>query len=244
MTGHTFTFNGISSIDLKIVVQKLPPRPIPQQRVTTYTVPGRSGTLHISDGSYESIVVSIDCVVTDTAKIPDICLAYQGSGKLTHDGIIGYYYNATVMNTSDIARMSSRWKAFQIQFECQPFQYHDSGDSEATYHFNGSSGLIEPGGNSFSNPGTLESLPKITINGSGTIRMTVNGLQHTFADVIGSITVDSENLIVYNGPTILNASMTAAGFPWYKPGANTETYQLVGQGQLVSIVRTPHWRSL
>lgn len=87
---NTFTFNGISSADLKLAVQKLPARPVPKQRQQTYVVPGRSGSLHVTDGAYDSVVLSIDCVVTDLSLIPAICQALQGSGKLYSDeGISG-----------------------------------------------------------------------------------------------------------------------------------------------------------
>ncbi len=240
---HAFNFNGVSSADLKLVVQKLPPRPVPKQRVTSYTVPGRSGSLHTTDGSYDSVVLTVECVVTDSSKIPEICVTYQGSGRLTHDGILGYYYIATVLNISDIARMSSKWGVFQIQFECQPFLYHDAGDVPVSFAFDANGNLLN-GGGSFINPGTVSALPKITVFGTGTIKMTLNGLSYTFADVAGSITVDSDNLTVYTGAAIVNSKMTGSGFPYYKTGSNSEAYQLIGQGQLVSITRTPRWRSL
>lgn len=244
---HSFTFNGIVSSDLKITVQKLPPRPIPNQRMTSYTIPGRSGTLHTTDGSYESFVMAIECVVTDSSKILDICIAYQGSGKLTHDGMAGYYYNATVLNTSDIARMSSRWGIFQIQFECQPFRYHESNNMIL---------MDTPGGGDlFWHFGSVDTQPVLKVFGSGNLSFTITRLlnaggsslattTYSVQNVSSYVFIDSNSMIVYKttASKLSDFSSSDGMFPTLSHFGNSFVWATPGGISKIEV--TPNWRSL
>jgi len=240
---HTFTFNGVSSVDLKLVVQKLPARPIPTQRITAYTVPGRSGTLHTTDSSYDSIVLSVECVVTDKALIPSICRVFQGSGFLSHSGLpSGHFYKATVLNASDMTRICSKWSVFQVQFECQPFLYYPT---YTLTHDNHSSGFE-------SHIGTAFARPKIVVYGNGNLsfsisRQEVSGstttVTYTVNNVSSSVTIDAETFTVYKGSTnkLPDFSSTDGDFPLLSPYLNV--FPFLPQST-TKIEVTPSWRFL
>lgn len=240
---HTFTFNGVSSADLKLFIQKLPARPVPKQRQQTYVVPGRSGSLHVTDGAFDSVVVSIDCVVTDLSQTPVICQALQGSGKLWHSGMAtGYYYQATVINTSDLVRMSSKWRSFQVQFECQPFLYYPT---YTVTHDNHNSGFE-------SHIGTAFARPKIVVYGNGNLsfsisRQEISGstttVTYTVNNVSSSVTIDAETFTVYKGTTnkLPDFSSTDGDFPLLSPYLNV--FPSLPQST-TKIEITPNWRFL
>lgn len=240
---HTFTFNDISSQYLKLVVQKLPPRPIPQQRRDTYVIPGRHGTLHTTDGTYDSIILSIECVVTDVSLVPEICKVLQGSGKLSHSGMSsGYFYKATVLNASEITRMCSKWSAFQVQFECQPFIYsptytfiHDSTGTALEAHL-----------------GTISAQPQIKVFGTGNLSFTLvredspglnTSLTYTVNSVSSYVLIDSETLTVHKDATnkLADFSSTDGNFPVLSIYGNSFSGL---QGNTTKLEVTPNWRFL
>lgn len=240
---HHFTFNDISSLDLKLVVQKLPPRPIPQQRRDTYVIPGRHGTLHTSDGSYDSVILSVECVVTDVSLVPEICRVLQGSGKLSHSGMSsGYFYKATVLNASEITRMCSKWSAFQVQFECQPFLYYPA---YTVTHDNHNSGFE-------SHIGTTFARPMIVVYGNGNLSFTISRQEavgstttvtYTVNNVSSYVTIDAETFTVYKGSTnkLPDFSSTDGDFPLLSPYLNI--FALLPQ-TTTKLEITPNWRFL
>ncbi|HOU10966.1 MAG TPA: hypothetical protein PLD68_09770 [Clostridiales bacterium] len=246
---NAFTFNGISSADLKLAIQKLPARPVPKQRQQTYVVPGRSGSLHVTDGAFDSVVLSIDCVVTDLSLIPAICQALQGSGKLWHSGLNitstsqgNYFYQATVINTSDLVRMSSKWRSFQVQFECQPFIYYPT---YTVTHDNHNSGFE-------SHIGTAFARPKIVVYGNGNLSFTISRQEvsgstttvtYTVNNVSSYVTIDAETLTVYKGSTnkLPDFSSTDGDFPLLSPYLNV--FPFLPQST-TKIEITPNWRFL
>ena len=49
-----FIFNGVSSADMGLVIERVPNRTTARKKVETFSIPGRSGDLHQWDGSYEN----------------------------------------------------------------------------------------------------------------------------------------------------------------------------------------------
>lgn len=56
-----FTFNGISSLDMGLVVEKVPGRRVAEKDLEEYRVPGRSEPLHIWKQSWEPYPVKYKC---------------------------------------------------------------------------------------------------------------------------------------------------------------------------------------
>ncbi len=61
MGDHYFVFNGVSSLDMGLVVKKVPGRRIPRKDLETYRVPGRSEPLHVWKQSWEPYPVRYEC---------------------------------------------------------------------------------------------------------------------------------------------------------------------------------------
>ncbi len=246
---HTFTFNGVSSADLKLVVQKLPARPVPKLRMQSYTVPGRSGSLHVTDGAFDSVILSIDCVATDPSLLPTICQTLQGSGNLWHSGLnitdtsLGdCFYRATVINISDIVRLSSKWRSFQVQFECQPFIYYPTYTVTHDNH----------GGGFETHIGTAFAQPKIVVYGNGNLSFTINrqeasGSTTTATYTVNSVSayaaIDAETFTVSKGSVnkLPDFSSTNGDFPLLSPYFNV--FAALPQN-ILKIEITPRWRFL
>lgn len=80
---ETFTFNGISSESLNLIVKDMPLVSRAEKNIETIEVNGRNGNLHIDNGNYLSRSYSIICLAKDKSKIDEINSKLVGSGKLT-----------------------------------------------------------------------------------------------------------------------------------------------------------------
>ena len=73
------------------------------------------------------------------------------------------------------------------------------------------------------NQGNDRSEPIIKITGNGQIDLSINGEKKCSLNISGSITLDSQEEVAYNGSQIQNRRMTG-DFPILRPGLNTITY--------------------
>ena len=111
-----------------------------------------------------------------------------------------------------------RYKTADVIMHVQPFKYSTTESSKT----------LNSSGSTVTNSGNIISRPKITITGSGTATLSLNGSQIFSIDMsgnIGTITIDAETLEAYNGSTLLNRRVTGNYDKLYlNPGSNTFTW--------------------
>lgn len=220
---HYLIFHGINSMDLGLRMSGALQKSSPLLRYDSVTIPGRSGTLTTSDGTYDTYVSQAEFSVETLDRIDQICSVFKGSGWLVSDREPDRKCKATVKNQIDFPRFIKQYHKFTVQFECQPFSYELNPQKAE---------LTAPG--TLYNQGTFESQPTITVYGNGNITVTINGNPFTIQGVSGAATVDCENLLAYSGSTLL---ITSGEFPVLTAGKNTIDFTGTSK-----IVIQPNWR--
>ena len=80
-----FEWNGKRCTEYGIHVSEQPPLTLPAERVTFTDVPGRSGSLTTLEGEdvYEDMVLTAQCFIQSSARVPEIAAWLRGSGTVT-----------------------------------------------------------------------------------------------------------------------------------------------------------------
>lgn len=219
-------FKGTNTVNLGIRMKEAISKSPAPPRYDNITIPGRSGTLTVWDGKAYDVVSTIaDFTVKDLSRIDDICSLFSGSGDLISSAELDKKYIARVKTPSNFSRIIRQWHSFSIEFEMQPFAY-ESNPQKATFTAEGA----------IYNIGTYEAQPTIKVYGSGNVTVTVNGKDFTVQGVTASAIIDCENMMAYEGQTLL---VTAGEFPTLPLGKSTITFS-----GATKIEITPNWRWL
>lgn len=117
-----FTFNGVNSNDLGLIITETPFRPSWAESVDEITIPGRAEVIKNPNGTYDNQSLTINAVISDSSKINDIYSALSGEGKLILSTAPNEYINCRVEPlipqgvALDMAELP-------ITFDCYPFAY-------------------------------------------------------------------------------------------------------------------------
>ncbi len=206
-----FIWKGINSKTKGIVVKKLPSHTKPTERIEKITIPGRSGFLIQSDGSYECDPITIECGLKKDVDLYQVANWLRGSGSLILSDDETKYYDATIISSIPFEQIFKYWRNFIIQFDVQPFVKSVTKVVETLT-------ALE---NEIIVDGTYDAIPIITVNGSGNYTITINNKTFTLNGVNTQIKVDSEmmNCTETNGTVNANSKMSG-DFPILKSGVN------------------------
>lgn len=145
-----FIFNGISAESMGLRIERYPIIRKPRKRLTPVTIPGRNGNLHISDGSYEDVVIRYECWWKNKNS------AYS-TGRTAHEIAEWLYaapvgarledtYDSTVFRTAtfqgplDIENILGRFGRVTLEFQCRPEAWLKS--AETAVRFTRSGGFL------------------------------------------------------------------------------------------------------
>lgn len=220
-----FIWNGIKSDDL--IINKLPNIIKAAKDITKIEVQGRDGSLTQDNGSYKSIVKSVECTMKDLEQIDFICSWLTGSGEVIFSNEPTKVYKATIINQIEFERVVATFHSFIVQFECQPHKY-DIDNQLIT--------LLSSG--SIYNAGTT-SKPVIKIYGTGAIDLNINGNIINLSNVDEYVTIDSDLIDCYKDTELKNNYMNG-DFPELVNGTNNISW--IGTVTKVEII--PNWRYL
>lgn len=218
-----FIWNGIKSDDLTI--NKLPNVIKAAKDITKTEVQGRDGFLTQDNGSYKSVVKSVECTMKDLERIDFICSWLTGSGEVTFSNEPTKVYKATIINQIEFERVVATFHSFIIQFDCQPHKYDI--DNELIT-------LLTSG--SVYNAGTT-CKPIIKIYGTGAIDLTINSTIINLTNVDGYVTIDSDLIDCYKDAELKNNYMNG-DFPELVNGTNNISWT----GSVSRIEIIPNWR--
>lgn len=228
-----FTWNGVKCTDYGIHVLTHPAISRPKERVTTQTVPGRSGTMTILEGDcvYDEIIATCECVAPNPASIPAFSAWLHGSGVVMFGNRPTGYYHARVHNQIDFETVvrGRPHRKFTVNFRCQPFLYLLNMSDIV---------LTSPG--PVVNQGTMFAEPIIIVEGSGDIDLTVGEVALGIAGLASSITIDVPQRLAYHEGINLTGSLTGNEWPTLPVGASDITWI----GNVTRITITPNWRTL
>lgn len=224
MDKHYLYIDGERNDDYGVVLQGALRLSAPVPKVTTISVPGRNGDLHIFDGSFKNITAKVDAYVLDTNRnvksiIPRVnewlCLG-KGYMSISTDDDPKHFLLGRVKNGAEINARLNILAPFTIEFDCKPQRFlrdYYSSDIEV-----GSGDEIE-------NPTQYTAYPIYTIFSSGGEgSLTVGGNTVYFSNMPEWFEYDAETQNAYRGSTNLNPhTIGINGLPLLS-GTQTITY--------------------
>lgn len=248
-----------------IIITKRPPIILPERNVTYEKIPGRNGSLTYDEGTYNDIPLPLECAFVEKKFIEraDEIKAWLSGppDKLKFSDEDDKYYEAQVVNKIDIAQSVRVLGEFVAMFNCKPFRKVVSGlntfkicevntTRNATVinplqSYNYANGeVIEPNKTIeinktkefiIVNTGTVESLPRLKLIGTGDITLTINGRSFSILGLTDYIVVDSELVDAYRDTELMNNKMVGE-FPILDVGENLIRYE----GNLIAIEIMPN----
>jgi len=223
-----------SCIDYGIVITKRPTISSPKRRVTYIDIPGKSSSVRYDENTYEDITIMVECGLKSKEnlmqKVDEIkaWLFNTGESDLIFSFQPDRKYIAQVVNAIDFTQIFKYTSKFPIIFNCRPFKYAMQNIPLT----------ITESGTNINNPGTIESLPVISVYGSGDIGLVINTNHIELTDISGKIIINSEIEDSYDDAfNNLNSKMNG-NFPILKTGQNL--IQWIGNVEKIEIL--PNWR--
>ena len=227
-----FMFNGVNSRDYDVWISGNGTFDAPARDVSSESVPGRNGDLHIDNGRFNNIKITYPAFITKDFQhnfnaFKAFLLSQRGYKKLEDSYNPGFYRMASYQEAIAPKMVPlNRAGSFDIVFDCMPQRFLVEGDRVKTFTAAGS----------LKNPTLYDALPLIRAYGTGSL--TVNGttIQISSANVYTDIDCDIQE--AYKGSTSCNANITLAdgAFPVLSPGLNTISFTGLTQLDI-----TPHW---
>ena len=226
-----FKFKGIDSRQMGVIVTKMPATVRPKRRVENIKIPGRNGSLHTDEGTYESYDRTMECALKRREKLDEVAAWLVGSGEMIFSTEPDKVYQVMISNQVSISQMMRMFQKFMVTMDTQPFKY-------SVNAFNDAQELTVP--TKIKSRGTIYSEPIITVYGSGAITLTINEKDFPLYSVDGSITIDSEMMEVFKGNTNQNSKYGAVEFPRLEVGEN----EISWTGNVEKVEIHPKWRWL
>lgn len=228
-----FEWNGFKCTQYGIRVLEQPPITLPSERVTFVDVPGRSGSLTLTEGDavYDDMVLAPSCYLERNADIPKLARWLRGDGKVTFANRPDGFYYARVVNQISFETIlrGNQEKSFTVNFRCKPFWYQNGVPLTTVT----SSGTV------VTNPGSVFSEPVITVYGSGDITLMVGMTITQLEGLSDYITLDTSLMEARQGVYSMN-NKVSGDFPTLLPGPNTVSWT----GGVTKVEIQPNWRFL
>lgn len=211
--------NGKKSTAVQgLLIQELPPVSKPQIRSNIETIDGRDGDI-ITKLGYAAYDKQLVIGLRGQYDIDDVIEYFNSEGTVTFSNEDDKYYNFQILEAINFERLI-RFRQATVTFHVQPFKYSLS-EGNTHYTLKNNSEIL------VNNSGNIYSKPVITLYGSNTCGIYLNGSQ-VFAIDFGiddNITIDTEALEAYSGTTLKNRIVTGNYDNFYLPvGANTITF--------------------
>ena len=225
-------WNNKDSRDIKgLLICELPPITKPNMRVKETAIDGVDGSF-IEELGYESYDKSITVGLKIGADVDEILEYFTGNGEVVFSNEPNKYYIARIIKGIDYTRLL-RYRTATITFRVQPFKY-DLLEVERYATSERQSMIIE-------NIGNYTAKPIITITGSGTVELSVNGnaiCRYEFPSGQDTVIFDSEKQDAYLGNMLKNRNMVGE-FPIFEKGNNTLSWS--GTVESIQIKRYSRW---
>ena len=247
-----FEWNGVKCTTKAMHVLSQPTVLRAPERVEEIKVPGRAGSLTMTEGEYvhEPIVMACDCVIDkeyvgayglSQSIISNITGWLHGNGTVKFANRKEGYYKARVVNQIGFDKIlrGNPHMAFQVQFRCQPYMYLDSGATPIMYNSSPANWV---------NPGNMPSEPLLRVTGTGgTIMCGSDTFIINQMSDISYLMLDCEAKLAYTGipgnagdPLRLMGTRVMGDWFTMDPGSH---FLQFGNG-ITSVQITPRWRML
>jgi len=198
--------NGKDSSDIQgLLIQSLAPITKPSQRTQSETIDGRDGDI-ITPLGFSAYDKKISIGLHGDYNIDEIIEYFNSDGVVTFSNEPDKYYKYQILAQIDFERLI-RFKTATVTLHVQPFKYSID-EALKTYEPSGVSDT------SFSvvNNGNYKAKPALTVYGTGTVNLSLNGVEILVIDLgatANNITIDADALEAYTGTveTLANRSV-------------------------------------
>lgn len=208
--------NGVKSTSIEgLMIQALPSISKPQIRTKIETIDGRDGDL-VTKLGYAAYDKQLLIGLYGKYNIDDIIEYFNSEGTVTFSNEDEKYYNYQILEAIDFERLI-RFRQATVTLHVQPFKYSLS-EGNTEYSLKNNTEIL------VNNSGNIFSKPVITLYGSNTCGIYLNGSQVFSIDlgINDNITIDTEALEAYSGTTLKNRIVTGNYDNFYLPvGPNT-----------------------
>ena len=227
-----FVWKGTDSRSMGLISKGNAPLIRAEERVSHVVVPGRAGDLTLTEGDdvFEPYIQTVPFSVRGAANVPGIFDWLCGEGYLSLSGEPGKQQKARVIGAITLNRVSrnlDNWRG-ECQFYCQPLKELINPNP---YEITSSS-------TSITNPGDVESRPRITIVGTGDITIRIGTKQLNIYGAESGWKADSETEWVTNSADAPLTGVWSGTFPTIPVGENTVLFT----GNVTKLIFEPRWR--
>jgi len=252
----TMIFNGISTVDLGVVIQSPPVYDFPNKDYEVIHVDGKNGDVVIDKGSYQnskrtyflaSAFRPNTSFIENAVAIAAWLNSASGYARLEDSYEPSYYRLAMFKNPGAMMNYYDLATVIQVSFDCKPQRYLKSGEDLTEIQTLDTYVMIV-------NPTNFIALPRITIEGNDLTITIIHGdevltpihessLSTSFA---GEAVIDSELQECYKTTGYVNNSVSLTnGFPKLYPGINwIKVSKRIISGSLTKVSIKPNWWTL
>lgn len=214
-----FVFGKINTNDYSLYVANKNQFDGGGKREEVITVPGKNGTVSISDGTFENIKLTYQMygkgeIRQNIAGLRDALGATSGYMRLADSLEPDVFIKARYSEPFTVKSSDRKNAALDIEFDCDPRRFLKNGERVRTV----TSGMT------LKNPTNNTAKPLIRVYGTGTLTINSISVQITAANEYTDI--DSEIEETYKGSTNCNNNivLTNGLYPVLTPGNNTISF--------------------
>ena len=237
-----FTYNGRSSADFGLHIEKKDVFSAPEYDAEFISIPGRSGDIINPNRRFSNIKVTYTVFLArkNAAALAAVLRDIKGwlnsepdrYHEITDSYDAEYFRYGVISGSLDIEEQLNKVGSFTVTFNCKPYKYSFAGQQTVA---------ADSASLSVTNPTAFESRPYIKLYGSGAVTLNVSSGNSTSSWTISAIDeyieIDSELMNCFKDTTLKNDKVKGAEFPILKPGVCT----IICTGDVTRIEVIPRW---
>ena len=237
-----FTYNGRSSADFGLHIEKKDVFSAPEYDAEFISIPGRSGDIINPNRRFSNIKVTYTVFLArkNTAALASALRDIKGwlysepdrYHELTDSYDAEYFRYGVISGNLDIEEQLNKVGSFTVTFNCKPYKYSFAGQQMVS---------MDSTSISVTNPTAFESRPYIKLYGSEAVTLNISSGSSTTSWTISAINeyieIDSELMNCFKDTVLKNDTVTGDGFPMLKPG--TTSIACAGNVQRIEVI--PRW---
>lgn len=215
-----------------LIITNIPPITKPKMKTSITKIDGRDGDI-IEELGYESYTKSIGIGLARNYDIDRVMKYFTGVGELIISDEPDKVYKAQIIEKIDYERLI-RFKTAVVKFYTQPYKYLKD-EKSIILDINNETSL------KITNVGLEKSKPIITLEGTGTIEISLNGFnlfKYVFPENETKVVIDSLEEEAYLDNVLKNRNMLGT-FPIFEVGENTISWS--GNLTQISIEPKSRW---
>lgn len=202
--GNYIILNGTNSESIRgLLISELAPITKPLIRTQVEEIDGRDGDI-VTKLGFAAYDKRVSIGLYGDYDIDEIIQFFNSEGTVTFSNEPDKYYNFQIFEQIDFERLVT-FRTASVTFHVQPFKYSES-ESARTFNITNETSL------SINNNGNINSKPAITVYGTGTVNLSLNGTQIfviNLGDSANYLTIDATLMEAYKDTpnTLMNRSV-------------------------------------